>query len=142
MSSNQDEFGDYLASLAKAEAQEAAHQESILRHQLWQETTILGRLTSLIQSFSKHPFFQAVTDAFRDQQQGQSLNAIILYNAVRIGLIFMAILTVFIIGKLIQKLIGDEIIIEQVIEIVEEIPKSKAQKKNRRGAKEKTSKEE
>jgi len=136
--SSGEEFTDYLASIARAEATEAARQESILRHQHWQQTTILGKLTSFIVSLSRSSFFENVADAFRDQQQGTSLNAIILFNVVRICLIFMAVLAVFVIGKVIQRIIGDEIVVEEVIEIVEEIPRSSLNKKERRSAKTKT----
>ena len=138
--SSTDEFVDYFSSMAREKAMEEARREAVLRHEIWEQTTILGRVSKWTKDMSGNRFFEAVTDAFRDQKEGSSVNVIILFNIARISLIVMAIVSVMYIGRIIQTIIGEEIIVEEEIEIIEEIPIEK--KKNRRNAKTRAIKEE
>lgn len=71
------------------------------------------------------PFFLAVADAVAEDR---SLGRRLVSHFVRMSMVLVVLTALYIVGKLIQMVVGDEIVSEQEIVIVEEIPRSRAER--------------
>lgn len=130
--SDSSEFVDYVSSLKQKENIDAAREASKHAHEIWKTTTISGKLFSMVDSLRSHEFFALIVDAFRDQNEGNSPNAIFLYNIVRLVVIFMAFAVLHVIGRIIQTLIGAEYeVVEEIIIEEDEAPMKRRSKTNK-----------
>jgi hypothetical protein len=84
------------------------------------------------------PFLKAALEVMSDED---SIGKVIIFNLVRLLVIFVVIGVIYAIGRLFQMFIGREIVIDEEIVIVHEYKTreeaEKAMKKTRRGAKDK-----
>jgi hypothetical protein len=93
-----------------------------------------------IQRVADHflPFLKASLEVMSDEE---SIGKQIIFNLIRLLVIFVVIGVVYAIGRLFQIFIGREIVIEEEIVVVHEYKTreeaEKAMKKTRRGAKDK-----
>mmetsp|Transcript_15033 Transcript_15033/g.22155 ORF Transcript_15033/g.22155 Transcript_15033/m.22155 type:complete len:150 (-) Transcript_15033:60-509(-) len=126
MDSNDGDFVDYFDSMVKRQAEEEELNFQMEQHEIWKTTTLTGRLVSLVQNFGKSPFITALVDSFRNQEGGTSWNMILLRNVARLMILAFGIVTILSLSKIWQAVVGKEIVYEQEIVIVEEVPRSKA----------------
>lgn len=84
------------------------------------------------------PFLKSALEVMSDDE---SIGKMVIFNLIRLLVIFVVIGVVYAIGRLFQMFIGREIVIEEEIVIVHEYKTreeaEKAMKKTRRGAKDK-----
>lgn len=130
-----DDFTDYMAALAAEQAESEALRSSIEAHELWRATTLTGRAVTFLTSLADTRFFEAVTAAVRDQEPGSSGQSILLL------IVIFGVLSVFLVAaKIVQRVLGGEIIVEE--EVIIEEKKHISEKTKRRGGREKSSKED
>ena len=122
MADDKADFLDYIDALQK---EERIQQHEALAAQLrkqWRETTWAGALIATIERIGADRFFYAVGSSFEGGQDTASFWLTgLLY---KIGYIASAIFFVYVIGKVLKVVMGEEIVIEQEIVIVEEVTRS------------------
>ena len=85
-------------------------------HQMWRHTTFFGRLTQTVLDWAhNNEFFSAIADAFTDQQGGSSPYARTLSISMIMTIVIAGVLGLYAIGRVIQSIIGKEIIVEQKV---------------------------
>lgn len=95
--------------------------------QEWRKTTWAGWFVTKLLELGNHirPFIRAVTEAMRDDQNKGTRALSIVLRLLVVVVLLVAALTF---GRIIQSVIGKEIFIEQEVVVVEEVPRSRAQK--------------
>lgn len=84
-------------------------------HEHWAHTTFFGKLTRSVMNYAKQSyFFGAVADAFA-QQDDQSPYKRTLSLSLSVGMIVVAVIALFAIGRIVQMFIGEELVMEQQI---------------------------
>lgn len=119
------DFWDYLEKKEVVAANAARRDEMIAQHQDWLDTTWAGFATTKLLSLGSLPFITAISEALQDQEDGKSTSAMVVANFVRIAVVFAVILAVYIIGKIVQIIIGGDIEIIDEVVIIKEVPRSK-----------------
>eukprot|EP00565_Helicotheca_tamesis_P009409 CAMPEP_0185737004 /NCGR_PEP_ID=MMETSP1171-20130828/29422_1 /TAXON_ID=374046 /ORGANISM="Helicotheca tamensis, Strain CCMP826" /LENGTH=155 /DNA_ID=CAMNT_0028407803 /DNA_START=128 /DNA_END=595 /DNA_ORIENTATION=- len=142
------DFVDYMDYVKKAEDERAADEDMFRRHQEWLDTSWGGWFVRSSRYIAKNPFTDAVLRSLKHQDEANTVAAIVIKNFVRLSIIFGIISMVYILGKIGQMIIGDEIIVEEEVIVVEKVPKSQAgtqiigdkEKEKRRSARDKKEK--
>mmetsp|Transcript_15502 Transcript_15502/g.24138 ORF Transcript_15502/g.24138 Transcript_15502/m.24138 type:complete len:151 (-) Transcript_15502:2356-2808(-) len=127
------DFEDFMQRQAAKEAAAARQEEMHANHELWRQTTWAGWLTTIILGLTELPFFQAISSALEDQKQGKSGAALLLTNFVRLSIIFAVILAFYVAGKILQKIIGEDIEVHEEVIITHEISRSQYEKEQKEG---------
>mmetsp|Transcript_1406 Transcript_1406/g.1926 ORF Transcript_1406/g.1926 Transcript_1406/m.1926 type:complete len:153 (+) Transcript_1406:253-711(+) len=125
------DFKDFFSRQAANEAAAAQHQRRVAEQELWRQTTWAGWLTTKILSLTELPFFQSLAAALEDQKQGKSSAALLMTNFARLAVIFAVILSFYVFGKILQKLIGEDIEIHDEVIITHEVPRSQYEKEQK-----------
>mmetsp|Transcript_13162 Transcript_13162/g.23869 ORF Transcript_13162/g.23869 Transcript_13162/m.23869 type:complete len:159 (-) Transcript_13162:18-494(-) len=149
------DFTDYMSSLADAERLEEMGRQRMEAHEVWKNSTWIGFTVQTLRWLGDNPFMQAIRSSLRDQQGGTSTSALIMKNIARMSIIVIGIVAFMALGKIAQQLVGGDIVMQEEVVIIEEIPRSQAEAegivegeedipleeyKNRRSAREKLGK--
>eukprot|EP00977_Amphora_coffeiformis_P029143 scaffold39012_cov191-Amphora_coffeaeformis.AAC.2 len=123
-----DDFSGYMEDLEQRRQNEAKYREQVHQHEIWRQTTWGGWLTRQLQALGNHfaPFFRALADAMA--AEGDSFSSMALVILIRVLLIGSCILAVYTISKVVNMIVGREIVIEEVI-VVEEDEKEEEESK-------------
>lgn len=85
-------------------------------HEEWLHTSLLGRLTHTVLTYAKQSdLFNAVADSLEDQESGVSPNSRLLTVFMTMSIVAFGVIGVYAIGRLIQMIIGKEIVVEQKV---------------------------
>mmetsp|Transcript_46363 Transcript_46363/g.69034 ORF Transcript_46363/g.69034 Transcript_46363/m.69034 type:complete len:176 (-) Transcript_46363:175-702(-) len=127
MADPENDFAGYMEGLAEAEAAAQEEKEILNAHELWRNSTWAGWTVRQIQTVGEHfrPFFLAVGASMKEDK---GFSKRLLSHFLRISIVLAAIVTIYILAHILQMFIGKEIVINQEIVIVEEIPRSQAEK--------------
>jgi NADH:ubiquinone oxidoreductase subunit 5 (subunit L)/multisubunit Na+/H+ antiporter MnhA subunit len=123
------EFLDYVDSVRRKEQEKEDWERILKSKQEWRETTYAGMLIALVERTGAAGFFEAIANSLEGGEDSVSFYAVkIIY---RIGIITSCIMFVYILGYIFKMLFGDELVIEQEVVIVEEIPRSQYEAEQR-----------
>ena len=129
MSTENNEFLDYVDSVKRKEQEKEDWERTLQLKKEWRETTYAGMLFAFVERSGMAKFFEAIADSLEGGEDRASFYAIkIIY---RVGIITSAIMFVFVVGYIFKMLLGDEIVIEQEVVIVEEITRSQYEAEQR-----------
>ncbi|KAL7472619.1 hypothetical protein ACHAXS_014195 [Conticribra weissflogii] len=123
------DFLDYIESLTKKEQREKNEARAARLRQEWRESTWAGATIAFVERIGAADFFAAVGNSFQGGDDSSSYYATkIVY---KVGTIVGYIFFVYLLGRLLKMITGEEIVIEQEIVIVEEVTKSQLQAEER-----------
>lgn len=128
------DFKGYMEALANKATKAAVHASQTQSHEEWLETSWGGYVVKTLRRVGDNKFIHALAEAFTDQEHGESTNAVLLRTFARMAIVIMAIFSFYVIGKLLEMLIGKEIVIEQDVIIIEEVRQSDLKKKGAGGS--------
>eukprot|EP00543_Licmophora_paradoxa_P001643 CAMPEP_0202445296 /NCGR_PEP_ID=MMETSP1360-20130828/4139_1 /ASSEMBLY_ACC=CAM_ASM_000848 /TAXON_ID=515479 /ORGANISM="Licmophora paradoxa, Strain CCMP2313" /LENGTH=178 /DNA_ID=CAMNT_0049061499 /DNA_START=56 /DNA_END=592 /DNA_ORIENTATION=+ len=122
-----EDFEGYMEEMKEIETEQAAQQLMIDRHEKWLNSTAGGWVIKNLMELGNHfrPFLIAVADSMKEER---GLSTRLLSHLLRISIVFVALAAIFIGARLIQMVIGEDIVIENEVVIIEEIPRSRAEK--------------
>ena len=114
---------------AAARAREAARDaqadaEMYAAHEEWLQTSWGGWAVRTLRSLADNSFFHAIADSLRNEDDGKDATAILITNGARLAVILAMILMALAIGKLLQMIIGEDIVVEQEVIVEEEVHRS------------------
>ena len=89
------------------------------RHQEWLDTSWGGWAVQSLRAFASNDFFRSIADALHDDETNAT--AIAVKNAARLAVMLAVILMVVAISKLLQLLVGGDIVVRQNIIIEEQV---------------------
>ena len=123
------EFLDYVDN-AKRKKEEKESLEEVMRwKQEWRKTTYAGMLIALVERMGAADFFESIGNSLEGGDDRAAYYAVkIIY---RIGMITASIMFVFLLGYLMKMFIGEELVIEQEVVIVEEVTRSQYEAEQR-----------
>mmetsp|Transcript_7216 Transcript_7216/g.15603 ORF Transcript_7216/g.15603 Transcript_7216/m.15603 type:complete len:140 (+) Transcript_7216:241-660(+) len=123
------DFIDYIDSIKRKEKVEKTEALAAKQRKIWRETTWAGMLIASVEKIGAAPFFGAIGNSFKEGESSTSFYlASLLY---KIGIITSGILSVYIIGMVMKMVVGEEIVIEQEVVIVEEVTRSQVEAEER-----------
>mmetsp|Transcript_15495 Transcript_15495/g.18887 ORF Transcript_15495/g.18887 Transcript_15495/m.18887 type:complete len:156 (-) Transcript_15495:899-1366(-) len=101
---------------------EKAHDQRMWNsHDDWQETTIGGKIVKFLRTMGDNIVTKAIIDAFNDQNGGSSPYARTLSIFANISVLMVGLLFVYAVSRIIQVIIGKEIVVHQEIVIEERV---------------------
>ena len=114
MADEHPEFFDYV---------ERMEQEKLFRaHQEWQQNSFIGKLMGSLLSWAENnEFFGAIAKSFSDTDTDASPYARTAGICVTIGIVIVGVVFLYAIGRIIQVLIGKEIVVEQKVYVETQI---------------------
>lgn len=120
------DFVDYVDSLQRSERIKAQEARGAEMREDWRRTTWAGALIATVERVGLAPFFESVGNSF---EGGADVSTTYYATSLfaRIASIAAGILGVYAIGRLMKMIMGDEIVVEQEIVIVEKITKAEAE---------------
>lgn len=134
----EDDFIDYLDSIKRKERVENNEALAAKQRKKWRETTWAGMLVATVERIGAAPFFEAIGNSF---EEGETSTSFYLTSLLyKIGLITSSIIFVYMIGWIMRMIMGEEIVVEQEVVIVEEVTRSQVEAEER-AAREKLKKE-
>jgi len=124
------DFLDYIETLTKKDKREKHAARAARLRQEWRETTWAGATIAFVERIGAADFFAAVGNSFHEGDDSSSYYATkIVY---KIGTIMGYIFFVYLLGRLLKMITGEEIVIEQEIVVVEEVTKSQLEAEERK----------
>jgi len=115
------EFENFMENLQKRQDEEAFMEEMMARHEIWRQTTLMGRIVMFMQYLARHQFVVSFVKVIEESQaDDKTLYGIFLINVGRIILIGMIFGFMYLMGYVIKLLIGEEIVIEERVVIIQE----------------------
>ena len=124
-----DEFLDYVDNVKRKEEEKDALEEVMRWKQEWRKTTYAGMLMALVERMGAADFFESIGNSLEGGEDRAAYYAVkIVY---RIGMITASIMFVFLIGYLMKMFIGEELVIEQEVVIIEEVTRSQYEAEQR-----------
>jgi hypothetical protein len=129
----EEDFVGYMEDVAAAEAHNAEQEAMWERHMQWRESTVAGRAVTALKGLASRfkPFFDAVVESVQEEK---SVSMRLLGHLVRLATIFAVLIAIYVVGRILQNIIGEEIVVEEEIEVVEEITRSELEKEKREAA--------
>jgi len=127
MSKHDEDFVDFLKDPNVADLEQQREQAMLDAHEEWRNTTWAGWIVKQLQELGRHllPFTRAVGEALRDDKHiGTRLLGLLL----RLSVIFVLVAGVMFAARIVQMVIGKDIVVEREVVILEEVPRSKAEK--------------
>lgn len=123
------EFLDYVDNVKRKEKEKEALEEVMRWKQEWRKTTYAGMLIALVERMGAADFFESIGNSLEGGDDRAAYYAVkIIY---RIGMITASIMFVFLLGYLMKMFIGEELVIEQEVVIVEEVTRSQYEAEQR-----------
>ena len=108
------EFFDY--------AERIQEQKLFGDHEKWQHSTLMGKLTIGVMNWARRSdFINSIINAFTDQEGGSSPNARVLSIGLTMSSVVIGVIATFAIGRIVQMIIGREIVVEQNVVIETQI---------------------
>jgi hypothetical protein len=113
------DFAGYMEDLAKAEIEREANRELLKNHEIWRQTTLGGWAVRKMQAFVRNiePFLAQIAHIFRDTD---SASSIIVLNLIRFVALLVMMFLIYFASQILQKLIGNEIVVEEEVVILHE----------------------
>mmetsp|Transcript_2855 Transcript_2855/g.4251 ORF Transcript_2855/g.4251 Transcript_2855/m.4251 type:complete len:178 (+) Transcript_2855:238-771(+) len=121
------DFANHMEEIRKMEAMGEKDEIMFHSHEVWRKSTVSGWLVTQLIAVGNHfrPFFQEVSSALsNDQSIGRRL--ISLFLRLLVIAVFFVVITAC--GRILQMIVGEEIQATDEIVIVEEVPRSIAEK--------------
>ena len=116
------EFLDYVESLN-------LYNQNEKYNKLETEKTIISKITKgIIDLIGGTPFINAIVNSYSNQEAGNSPQARALSFFVMVISIFMIVVVCFAVGRVLQMIIGNEIVVEQEVIIIENVKVSELRK--------------
>lgn len=134
------DFKGYMEDMAKVEAEREATRELLQRHEEWRQTTWAGFCVRQMQAIAKNiePTMAQIAQTFGNSD---SMSSVIIFNFLRFFVVMVAMVGIYGMAQLIQKFIGNEIIVEEEIVTVHEYDtEEEAAKARRKESRSKTDK--
>jgi len=123
------EFLDYVDNVKRKEKEKENLEEVMRWKQEWRKTTYAGMLIALVERTGAADFFESIGNSLEGGDDRAAYYAVkIIY---RVGMITASILFVFLLGKIMKMFIGEELVIEQEVVIVEEVTRSQYEAEQR-----------
>lgn len=124
------DFAGYMEDMAKVEAGREATQELLQKHEIWRQTTWGGWAVRQMQSLAKkiEPFFTQTAHLFNDTDSASSA---IIRNIIRFLAFIFLMVVIYVGSQILQKFIGDEIVVEEELVILHEHESEEAAAKAR-----------
>ena len=123
------EFLDYVDNVKLKEEEKESLEEVMRWKQEWRKTTYAGMLIALVERMGAADFFESIGNSLEGGEDRAAYYAVkIIY---RIGMITASIMFVFLLGYLMKMFIGEELVIEQEVVIVEEVTRSQYEAEQR-----------
>ena len=123
------EFLDYVDNVKRKEKEKDNLEEVMRWKQEWRKTTYAGMLIALVERTGAADFFESIGNSLEGGDDRAAYYAVkIIY---RVGMITASILFVFLLGKIMKMFIGEELVIEQEVVIVEEVTRSQYEAEQR-----------
>ncbi len=123
------EFLDYVDNVKRKEKEKEALEEVMRWKQEWRKTTYAGMLMALVERMGAADFFESIGNSLEGGEDRAAYYAVkIIY---RIGMITASIMFVFLLGYLMKMFIGEELVIEQEVVIIEEVTRSQYEAEQR-----------
>mmetsp|Transcript_24427 Transcript_24427/g.58948 ORF Transcript_24427/g.58948 Transcript_24427/m.58948 type:complete len:157 (+) Transcript_24427:55-525(+) len=132
------DFFDYLGSVKRRERAEENETRAARQRKEWRETTWAGMLIATVERIGAAPFFAAIGNSFEKGEDSASFYLTSLLY--KIGLISSSIISVYLLGWIMRMIMGEEILVEQEVVIVEEVTRSQVETEER-AARDKSKKE-
>lgn len=127
-----DKDADFLNYVDSVKRKETLKENEALAAQLrqeWRETTWAGGLILLVEKAGLANFFLSIGESF---EGGQDTTSFYLSSLIyRIGTIVASILFVYAMGRIFNAVVGEEIVINQEIVIVEEVTRAQVEEEER-----------
>jgi hypothetical protein len=113
------DFAGYMEDLARAEAEQEATRELLKNHEIWRHTTLGGWAVRKMQALARNlePFLTKIAHAFRDTD---SASSVIVVNLIRFVAIFVLMFLIYFATQILQKIIGNELVVEEEVVILHE----------------------
>lgn len=109
---------------ARAHADAQADAEMYAAHEEWLQTSWGGWAVRTVRAFADNSFFHAIADSLNNQQDGKDATAILVTNGARLAVILAMILMTVAIGRIVQMIVGQDIVVEQEVIVEEEVRRS------------------
>ena len=123
------EFLDYVDNVKRKKEEKEALEEVMRWKQEWRKTTYAGMLIALVERMGAADFFESIGNSLEGGDDRAAYYAVkIIY---RIGMITASIMFVFFLGYLMKMFIGEELVIEQEVVIIEEVTRSQYEAEQR-----------
>lgn len=126
-------FFDYLDRAKRKEEANEREAQAARHKEEWRRTTWAGMLIATVERTGIAPFFLALGNSFEGGEDSGSFKlASLVY---KVGFISICILFVYVLGALMRMVLGEEIVVEQEVVIVEEVTKSQLKAEQRKAGK-------
>mmetsp|Transcript_1802 Transcript_1802/g.2480 ORF Transcript_1802/g.2480 Transcript_1802/m.2480 type:complete len:175 (+) Transcript_1802:162-686(+) len=121
------DFTNHMEEIRKMEAKRERNEAMFSAHEAWQRSTISGWLVTQSLAVGNHfrPFFKIISGSLSDDQ---SIGKRLLSLFLRLAVIAMFFLVMIACARIAQIIVGEEIQAVDEIVVVEEIPRSRAEK--------------
>jgi hypothetical protein len=115
MAKPEDDFQGYMEDIQKRELEGQEYEAMMGRHEEWRQNTWGGFAVRQVQALGHHfePFFQALVDIM--QEDKNSPRSVILIVLIRGSVIMAWVLGGYAITRIVQRLVGREIVFEEEI---------------------------
>lgn len=123
-----DDFSDYAEGIQKQKALEALKLERLQEYEEWLNSTWSGGAVRLVQNLGNAPFIVALRESFADGKDSVMFRITSLL--AKISFVVILFLAVRALAAIVQKVIGSEIVMEQVV-VVEKSIRSGSSKQHR-----------
>ncbi|CAJ1935711.1 unnamed protein product [Cylindrotheca closterium] len=138
-----EDFEGYMEGMARVESERESTRDLLERHEEWRQTTWAGWTVRQMQSFVRNiePTVSKIASTFGDSDSASSA---VMVNMIRFVALLVVLVTIYVVAQVVQKFVGNELVIEEEIVIVHEYETeeeaAKARKKEFRGKKDKGNK--
>eukprot|EP00980_Cylindrotheca_fusiformis_P017153 scaffold5281_cov127-Cylindrotheca_fusiformis.AAC.2 len=124
------DFVGYMEDLAKADSERDATRALLEQHEIWRQTTWGGWAARQIQAIAKtvEPSITYTMSMFQDTNSAYSA---IIANIFRFIAFLFLVVVLYLISQIIQRFIGNEIVVEEEVVIVHEHESEEAAAKAR-----------
>jgi hypothetical protein len=118
MARPEDDFQGYMQDIQKRDLDALEYDSMMEKHEEWRQNTWGGYAVRQMQALGQHfaPFFEALTDIMREDKNSPS--SVLLVLLLRAMLISAYIVAGYALIRIIQHLIGRQIVIEEEIIVI------------------------
>jgi len=108
-----------MEGMARVEAERESTRELLQRHEEWRQTTWGGWAVRQMQSMARNiePTVSQISSTFGDNDSASSA---IIVNLIRFLALLVAMAGIYVIAQVVQKFVGNELVIEEEVVIVHE----------------------
>ena len=123
------DFLDYIDTLQQKEERQNNEELAAKLRKEWRETTWAGAIIVAVEKIGASNFFAAIGNSFQEGEDATSFY--VTKTLYKIGEIVACIIFVYMVGRILRMIMGDEIVIEQEVVIVEEVTRSQVEAEER-----------